>query len=606
MPRYSITSGPSSSTSSAVSENSVVFYDAGGHSHDGRNSTLIDTTKYSLWDFAIDTIPTTSPRLSRQVINIDRFKNFIMNTVNDGLLSPAGITLGDGVVNTNNIVSGSITTVLIAANAVTADQILANTITTTELATDSIKSINYVGPQSATGFSTTGTFLRLDTGDIMTPGLYANGATGSLTINAAISGGTIDIGGNDSSSFHVNSNGDVWSGSGSYATAPFKISSTGVVNVNQTIGLTNYSISIGSNQVYFVGNTATVSSIVLDMSQYDNRIQPSTGIYFKDTNNPLLFSAIVAANNSGTHYLFMSSPNDNYFSIQQHSYAYLGANGLEIKAVDIGGHSSGVSADATDVTVSGWYTANVSAPVSVTIRSSGFTSGTGNIYLTSANSVLITSPTLTANGSVSFGNTLYVGANTTIAGTTRVANGTAGAPSVAFNADTNTGMYRYAENTIAFATAGVERLRIQSDGTLLMSTTNANLAGLPTSGSGTTAVWTLAFGVYALQRSSSLRDSKENIQEINNIITPDMVDQIEVLLWNRKTAPGIPEIGPIAEDIDLISPFLSSSGMDVDENGEIVKILQGINNEGWLSLLTLALQDARYRIFQLEQLLSNP
>ena len=49
------------------------------------------------------------------------------------------------------------------------------------------------------------------------------------TFSGTINGGTIDIGGSDSTSFHVDSSGNLWVGASTYATAPFKISSSGFV-----------------------------------------------------------------------------------------------------------------------------------------------------------------------------------------------------------------------------------------------------------------------------------------------------------------------------------------------------------------------------------------
>jgi len=67
-------------------------------------------------------------------------------------------------------------------------------------------------------------------------------------------------------------------------------------------------------------------------------------------------------------------------------------------------------------------------------------------------------------------------------------------------------------------------------------------------------------------------------------------------MWNRKTAPGYPEIGPIADEMDVISPFLATHGLDID--GE--EFLSGVETTAWLSLMTLAIQDLRTRVATLE------
>jgi hypothetical protein len=127
------------------------------------------------------------------------------------------------------------------------------------------------------------------------------------------------------------------------------------------------------------------------------------------------------------------------------------------------------------------------------------------------------------------------------------------------------------------------------------------IAQAPTTGSGNAAQWVSAFGAYILYRNTSTRDDKENIQPLNGIVTPSMIDDIDISLWNRKNAEGFPEIGPMAEDMDDISPFLSIRGMDCDDEGNIVATEPtGINQNSWLSLLTLGIQDLRKRVEELE------
>jgi hypothetical protein len=53
----------------------------------------------------------------------------------------------------------------------------------------------------------------------------------------------------------------------------------------------------------------------------------------------------------------------------------------------------------------------------------------------------------------------------------RGASGTSGAPGFSFNTDSDTGMYRSAANTLAFATTGAERLNISSAGVLKVAET---------------------------------------------------------------------------------------------------------------------------------------
>jgi len=84
---------------------------------------------------------------------------------------------------------------------------------------------------------------------------------GSLEI-----GGTIDIGGNDPTSFHVNIDGDLFSGSGTLANAPFKVLSNGDVTAN----------TITTKSLTLTGNTVMSSN---------SKIFLGTGVY-SNTNTP--------------------------------------------------------------------------------------------------------------------------------------------------------------------------------------------------------------------------------------------------------------------------------------------------------------------------------
>ena len=123
------------------------------------------------------------------------------------------------------------------------------------------------------------------------------------------------------------------------------------------------------------------------------------------------------------------------------------------------------------------------------------------------------------------------------------------------------------------------------------------LADNPSTGTGDDAEWAVAYGLYVLNRNNSLQAEKENIStNLESYLTASMIDDVPVKMFNRKHSPNCPEIGFIAEDMDSISPFLGANG--TDENGD--KILTGVNKTAIISLLVLALQDARARIAALE------
>jgi hypothetical protein len=148
---------------------------------------------------------------------------------------------------------------------------------------------------------------------------------------------------------------------------------------------------------------------------------------------------------------------------------------------------------------------------------------------------------------------------------------------------------------------GTGQLEVQGQNIYISGSAGSFVQHTTNTGSGNAAQWVLAFGVAILVRNTSTRDDKENIQPLNNVITPTMIDDIDITLWNRKTAPGIPEIGPMAEDMNEISPFLATHGMDIDDDHNIIQTApNGINTNGWMSLLTIAIQDCRQRLIALE------
>jgi len=133
-----------------INESGVYFFSGGGHNHDGENSSLIDTNAYSLFDFNFGFQGGPS-RLYRQSLNLDGFKQLVVNTVNESILEPAGIVLQPGIINGNaHIISRSITASEISANSITANEIAAGTITADLLSANiilvnqAISSNNYV------------------------------------------------------------------------------------------------------------------------------------------------------------------------------------------------------------------------------------------------------------------------------------------------------------------------------------------------------------------------------------------------------------------------------------------------------------------------------
>lgn len=176
-----------------ASENSIYFYPgSGGHSHNGENSSFIDTSVYSLFDFSWGFVGDPD-RVSSQQRNYDSFKSFIVETVNSSVLQPAGLVLQPGIVNGSaHIISRSLTTELIAADAITANEIAAGTITANELAANIIlvnnliRSNNYV--QGSSGWT-----IEYD-GHAEFNDVYIRGNIAINNTNYWLSSGLLEIG----------------------------------------------------------------------------------------------------------------------------------------------------------------------------------------------------------------------------------------------------------------------------------------------------------------------------------------------------------------------------------------------------------------------------
>lgn len=75
-------------TRSVISETQISFTNSpvSGHNHDGSTSALIDTSKYSIFDFSPSMTDTYDPVInSRQQRNSDSLKSFIVNVVKNSL-----------------------------------------------------------------------------------------------------------------------------------------------------------------------------------------------------------------------------------------------------------------------------------------------------------------------------------------------------------------------------------------------------------------------------------------------------------------------------------------------------------------------------------------
>lgn len=150
----------------------------------------------------------------------------------------------------------------------------------------------YTGVKTATGFFAPSSSITIGSDGHITANKFridANGNaffTGSITgatgtfsgslSGATITGGTIDIGGFDTSSFHVDASGNMWLGASTYDSAPFRVSAAGVLRSRSVTGSDVYTTTLTNaayrNEFFSASDNAyavfTIGSTVLNHTGY--------------------------------------------------------------------------------------------------------------------------------------------------------------------------------------------------------------------------------------------------------------------------------------------------------------------------------------------------
>lgn len=113
-----------------ITEGQVIFNNKvnQGHSHDGISSAKIDLSSYSIFDLVPiinETSATTRGRV--QAGNENKLKTFIINTVQERVLNPTGITLKANTIDAQRIiVDGTITSNLLSSNIVLVNNVISS------------------------------------------------------------------------------------------------------------------------------------------------------------------------------------------------------------------------------------------------------------------------------------------------------------------------------------------------------------------------------------------------------------------------------------------------------------------------------------------------
>ena len=214
----------------------------------------------------------------------------------------------------------------LTASKITAGTISSHTITLNS-ASSIIKSSNFDGTPVGDGSYSSAT-----------TGWLINGQGKAYFYDATVVG-SIDIGGFDSGSFHVNTSGDMWLGAGTYGAAPFRVSRDGVLEIGAGTGST-----IGGQLI------DTIAEAVIDFNGRNNR--NSTAVTAPTLPSPVTVGSLVI----GASYTIVSAGTTSFTSIG----AANNTVGTVFTATGVGAGTGTVSGETIDHTLNTDGSANIS------------------------------------------------------------------------------------------------------------------------------------------------------------------------------------------------------------------------------------------------------
>lgn len=245
-----------------------------------------------------------------------------------------------------------------------------------------------------------------------------------LTVTATITGGSIDIGGNDTTSFHVDTSGQMWLGHGTFGSAPFRVTAGGdltatSVTVTGTVNATGGIIS---------GATGDVGTNALQWDASGNLWSGAA------TYAAAPFKVSSAGELTATEGIFQTAD-------QGSGYLELGSAGAGEYIWGYTGHANELASGRMG------FTQDVGAIGIFSVYPPRFNTGSApmfRLYETSGTNYS------------TFENIDYV----EIVGDLRVDGGSEAAPSVCDKDDTDTGIYWPSANVLGFTASGNNIMRM--------------------------------------------------------------------------------------------------------------------------------------------------
>ena len=374
-----------------------------------------------------------------------------------GLVDAAQITagtLGVGVIN-----SGVINADQINAGTLSADFLDGGTISGTSIDINSAFTVDASGNMVATDGTFTGTL------------------TGTVTASAAtitgpsIEGGTIDIGGADATSFHVDAAGQMWLGAATYAAAPFRVTAGGAltasgVTATGTIRTAasgtriemgnngNDEISFYSAQTYpgAIEVGASRVSLYVPSNVNNSGHGPEVAIFGEDGASLWMSTGKLTINNELASF---SSSIIGFATIDDDATEmYSRYGGSWVGRLRVGRGSGGLYGSLV-AHAANLYTTHLGLFHS-SLDSAYMIMSDGSNTLVGADTGIYLRPFGNAGGEVSI--------IRAAAGLVQVrgTNGTVALPTFTFGADTDTGMWLAGSGDLRFSTGGVLRFKVDS------------------------------------------------------------------------------------------------------------------------------------------------
>ena len=263
-----------------------------------------------------------------------------------------------GATSASTVVSGAAA----GANAIptggAAADVNSNTTTINggKIKTGEIESTGFAWNGSST-YSTTGTRFDLDDGQIISKQFRID-SSGNATFAGSVSGATIDIGGADTTSFHVDSAGNMWLGNAAYASAPFRVSSTGSL-VASAVAITGGTLDIG-------GSDATSFHVASNGAHWAGSSAYSTAPFRVSSGGALVASSVAIT--GGT--LDIGGSDTTSFHVASNGAHWAGSASYSTAPFRV---SSGGAITATSATItgtinatSGSFSGNISSSATIT------------------------------------------------------------------------------------------------------------------------------------------------------------------------------------------------------------------------------------------------